>query len=213
MLSKRLFLGTSLTLALTGLGIAQTKQKAKPGAGSAKSAKLTGPLLFAAQCAPCHGAKGEGGAGYPKALIGSQTTQELASFLNKTMPPGPKHIAVADASLVAAFMQDAFYSPIAQERNRPARVSLSRLTSRQFKSAVADLIGSFRGNPTIGTERGLKAEYFKAKRFNNNERVAIFYVKMKKTGNTTSQSFNIGIVPKLFPETSIFIDPKVINNG
>ncbi|WP_394795228.1 DUF1592 domain-containing protein [Armatimonas sp.] len=169
MLSKRLLLGTSLTLALTGLGVAQTKQKAKPAL--AKSAKPTGPQLFAAQCAPCHGAKGEGGAGYNKALIGSQTIPELASFLNKTMPPGPKHIVAADASQVAAFMQDAFYSPLAQERNRPARVSLSRLTARQFKSAVADLLGSFRPGAAVGTEHGLKAEYFKAKRFNNNERV------------------------------------------
>ncbi|WP_395095279.1 DUF1592 domain-containing protein [Armatimonas sp.] len=166
---RAFFLGTSLTLALTGLGVAQTKQKAKPAL--AKSVRLTGPQLFAAQCAPCHGAKGEGGVGYSKALIGSQTTRELASFLNKTMPPGPKHIAAADASLVAAFMQDAFYSPLAQERNRPARVSLSRLTARQFKSAVADLVGSFRGSANLGVERGLKAEYFKAKRFNNNERV------------------------------------------
>ena len=167
MLSKRLLLGTSLTLALTGLGIAQTKPKAKP-----MTAKpTTGQRLFTAQCAPCHGAKGEGGAGYPKALIGAQTTAELASFVSKTMPPGAKHIAATEASLVAAFMQDAFYSPIAQERNRPARVSLSRLTARQFKSAVADLVGSFRGNAAIGAERGLKAEYFKAKHFDNKERV------------------------------------------
>ncbi|MCX6367190.1 MAG: DUF1592 domain-containing protein [Armatimonadetes bacterium] len=166
MLSKRLILGISLTLALTGLGAAQTKPKTKSASG-----KPSGQQLFAAQCAPCHGAKGEGGAGYPKALVGTQTTPDLASFLNKTMPPGPKHIAVADAKLVAAFMQDAFYSPIAQERNRPARVSLSRLTSRQLKSAVADLVGSFRGSASVGAERGLKAQYFKAKRFDSKERV------------------------------------------
>lgn len=170
MLSKRLLLGTSLTLALTGLGVAQTKQKPKPKS-SVAAAKPTGAQLFAAQCAPCHGAKGEGGAGYPKALAGTQTTQELASFVSKTMPPGNKHIAPAEASLVAAFMQDAFYSPIAQERNRPARVSLSRLTARQFKSAVADLVGSFRGGATVGEERGLKAQYFKAKRFDQKERI------------------------------------------
>ena len=47
---RAFFLGTSLTLALTGLGVAQTKQKAKPAL--AKSVRLTGPQLFAAQCAP-----------------------------------------------------------------------------------------------------------------------------------------------------------------
>lgn len=151
---------------LAGLGSAQTKPRPKTASG-----KPSGQQLFVAQCAPCHGAKGEGGAGYPKPLTGTQTTPELASFLSKTMPPGTKHIAASDAKLVAAFMQDAFYSPIAQERNRPARVSLSRLTSRQFKSAVADLVGSFRGSATVGIERGLKAQYFKAKRFDSKERV------------------------------------------
>lgn len=171
MISKKLVFGVGLTLVLTGLGLAQTKQgkPTKPDRGN--KAAPTGASVFAAQCAPCHGARGEGGAGYPKPLTGTQTTAELASFLTKTMPPGAKHIGASDAKLVAAFLQDAFYSPLAQERNRPARVSLSRLTARQFKVAVADLIGSFRPEPKSSVERGLRAEYFKAKRFQNNERV------------------------------------------
>ena len=51
-----------------------------------------------------------------------------------------------DAEKVAAYIYEAFYSKAAQARNpfRPARIELSRLTVRQYRNAVADLIGSFR---------------------------------------------------------------------
>src|SRR5207244_12673845 len=45
---------------------------------------------------------------------------------------------------VAAYIHDAFYSPLGQARNKPARIELSRLTVRQYQNAVADLVGSFR---------------------------------------------------------------------
>ena len=87
------------------------------------------------------------------------------------MPPGAKKCSAADAPKVAAYIHDAFYSPLAQERNRPARVALSRLTVRQLKNAVTDLVGSFRDPVPVGKTQGLRAEYFRANAFQEKDRV------------------------------------------
>jgi hypothetical protein len=70
-----------------------------------------------------------------------------------------------EAESVAAFIHDAFYSKIAQARNKPPRIDLARLTVRQYRNVVADLIGSFK-EPIKwdDAQHGLKAEYFKSKR-------------------------------------------------
>ena len=60
---------------------------------------------------------------------------------------------------------------MAQARNKPARIELSRLTVRQYRNAVADLVGSFRPPASPGEERGLRGEYFKSRRFRNNDRL------------------------------------------
>ena len=46
-----------------------------------------------------------------------------------------------------------------RDKFRVPRIEMSRLTVRQYRNAVADLIGSFRGGGQWGEERGLKAEY------------------------------------------------------
>ncbi|MBC7820296.1 MAG: DUF1592 domain-containing protein, partial [Planctomycetaceae bacterium] len=71
---------------------------------------------------------------------------------------------------VSQFIHDTFYSPTAQARNKPVRVELSRLTVRQYRNAVADLIGSFRGAGRIDDKEGLRGEYFKARGFRGNAR-------------------------------------------
>ena len=75
-----------------------------------------------------------------------------------------------NADAVAAYIYDAFYSKTAQERNRPARVELARLTVRQYRNAVADLIGSFRESGNWGDVRGLDGEYFKTRRMGDGNR-------------------------------------------
>src|SRR5205823_3966436 len=78
----------------------------------------------------------------------------------------------ADAEKVATYVYDAFYSKIAQARNQPARVELSRLTVRQYRNAVADVVGSFRpASPPWDDRRGLRGEYFKSRRMQANQRV------------------------------------------
>ncbi len=164
------------TSAVSSLALPAQKGSAnrKPTAKSAPK-EQTGAQLFAAQCADCHGAKGEGGPGFARALTGSQSIDQLTRYLSASMPPGPKHVSSSEAKKLAPYIYDAFYGPIAQERNTPARVALSRLTVRQYKNTVADLIGSFRGGASAGDKKdakqGLRAQYFKARSFNQNDRV------------------------------------------
>lgn len=133
----------------------------------------TGEQIFRQECASCHGAKGEGTKAYNKRLAGSRSASDLASFIHNSMPPrAPKKLPVEDARKVAAYIFDAFYSPIAQARTKAARIELSHLTVRQYRNAVTDLIGSFRPSPPLDARRGLRGEYFKSGRFRSNERIA-----------------------------------------
>ncbi len=123
----------------------------------------TGEQIFRQQCATCHGAAGEGTDDhYPLPLVGERSVASLARLIAKTMPEdAPGECVGEDAERVAAFIYDAFYSKAAQARNKfqPPRIELARLTVRQYRSAVADLIGSFRPVVPWGEERGLKAEF------------------------------------------------------
>ena len=77
---------------------------------------------------------------------------QLAQLIAKTMPEDDPGTCVGpDAEKVAAYIHEAFYSKTAQARNAPARIELSRLTVRQYRNAVADLVGSFRGQAPRGT--------------------------------------------------------------
>jgi mono/diheme cytochrome c family protein len=125
------------------------------------AADETGEQIFKANCAKCHGEQGQGVEDqYPDPLAGELPLAELAALIDKTMPEGePEKIDAQQAKKVAAYIYDAFYSPIAQARNQPARIELSRLTVRQYQNTVIDLVGSFRSASETSAERGLKAEY------------------------------------------------------
>lgn len=156
----------TLLVSFSGVLAAQAVPRAK-----AAALAVSGEQLFRQRCAACHGARGEGTKQRQKPLAGDRSVGELASLIARTMPPGPKKCSAPDATKVAAFIHQAFYSPLAQERNRPARIELSRLTVRQYRSAVSDLVSSFRPTPPAEERRGLRGEYFKSRRFRPNERV------------------------------------------
>ena len=126
----------------------------------------SGESIYQEQCARCHGQKGEGvDEHYPNPLIGDRSLAELTQYIEKSMPEDdPGKCVGDDAAKVAAFVFDAFYSPIAQARNKPVRIELSRLTVRQYRNAVADLVGSFRSAAQWDGERGLRGEYSKGRR-------------------------------------------------
>src|SRR5262245_26847032 len=133
------------------------------------SAEPTGAQIFKAKCATCHGATGEGTKKYKKRLEGDRSVAQLAALIGETMPDSdPGSLSQKEAQAVAAYVHDSFYSRIARDRNRPARIELARLTVRQYRNAVADVLGSFRGPVKWSDQRGLKAEYFSGRRFGGN---------------------------------------------
>src|SRR5262249_12952223 len=134
-----------------------------PRAAFADGPGLTGEQIYRQKCASCHGASGEGSdEHYPRPLFGERPVASLARLIAKTMPEdAPGECVGEDADKVAAYIYKAFYSKDAQARNkfRLPRIELSRLTVRQYRNAVTDLIGSFRTSKAWDTERGLKGDY------------------------------------------------------
>ncbi len=133
--------------------------------GTVRGGELTGQQIYAAQCARCHGAQGEGTAEHPDPLVGNLSVAQLDELIAETMPEDdPGHLSAAESQAVAKYLHGAFYSPVARQRNRPARIELARLTVRQYRHCVTDLVGSFRGSSDLGSERGLQAEYYRGRR-------------------------------------------------
>ena len=123
----------------------------------------TGEEIYRRQCAACHGAIGEGTDDhYPRPLVGERSVPALARLIAKTMPDdAPGECVGEDADRVAAYIYETFYSKSAQARAKfqGPRIELSRLTVRQYRSSLADLVGSFQGSARWDDQRGLKAEY------------------------------------------------------
>jgi hypothetical protein len=134
--------------------------------------KLTGEQIYRQSCAHCHGERGEGVKDeYKETLTGDRSIAQLAQLIAKTMPKDDVGSCSAeDAQSVAAYIFDAFYSPAAQIRNSPPRIEMSRLTVKQYRNAVSDLVGSFRWEPKWENQQGLKGEYFKSRRMNGDQR-------------------------------------------
>jgi hypothetical protein len=123
----------------------------------------TGEQIYRERCATCHGAMGEGTDDhYPRPLVGERSVAALARLIAKTMPDDDPGTCVGeDAQMVAAYVHESFYSKAAQARHRfqLPHIELSRLTVRQYRNAVTDLIGSFRSPGRWDNQRGLKADY------------------------------------------------------
>jgi cytochrome c553 len=131
----------------------------------------TGEQIYRQRCARCHGPDGQGTKKHKDPLAGDKSAAELTKVIDETMPEDdPGSLPKADAEKVAAYVHEAFYSPAARARNKPARVELSRLTVRQYRNAVADLVGSFRPPAQPDDRRGLHAEYYKSRRFRPGDR-------------------------------------------
>lgn len=130
-----------------------------------------GKALFAKSCAPCHGEAGKGGPGFKNPLRGNLSVAQLGKFIHTSMPPGNKKATVSDSVKIAAYMHAEFYSPIAQARNEPARVQLSRLTVKQFRNSVADLVRNFQPALPWDSKPGFRAEYFAGRERNDKSRL------------------------------------------
>jgi len=122
-----------------------------------------GITIYREHCERCHGEGGKGTEDVPQPLVGDRSVAQLARYIDETMPEDdPGRVTAAAAREVAAYVHQTFYSPVARDRHRPARVELSRLTVRQHRTAIADLVGSFRATPPTGDgARGLRGAYFR----------------------------------------------------
>lgn len=135
------------------------------GSARAADADLDGKQIYANKCAQCHGSAGEGSKDIASPLEGDLSISELAKVIQETMPEDdPGSLSPEESQAVAAHVHDAFYSAIARARNKPARIELARLTVRQYRHAVADLIGSFAPPVKQTSDRGLEGEYFNGRR-------------------------------------------------
>ncbi len=124
-----------------------------------------GEAVYVRQCLDCHGKAGEGTKEYPYALVGDKSVKQLARYIEKTMPEDdPGTCTGDDADSVAQYIHENFYSGIAQIRNKPPRIELSRLTVRQYQNALADLVSGFRGPMEWDGPKGLHGEYYNSHR-------------------------------------------------
>jgi hypothetical protein len=140
-------------------------------ASVASAADHPGLTIYKEHCGRCHGDNGGGTTDLPDPLVGDLSVNQLAASIDETMPEDdPSKVTGEAARRVAEYIHATFYSPVARDRNRPARIELSRLTVRQYQNTVADLIASFRGRgPGIDDRRGLKGEYFLGRDFDRGE--------------------------------------------
>jgi hypothetical protein len=140
---------------------------------AADEGHAAGEKIYRQRCATCHGAAGEGTEDdYPHPLAGDRSVPQLAKLIAKTMPSDdPGTCKGEDADKVASYIYDTFYSKAAQARNKPPRVELTRLTVRQYRNAVADVIGGFRAPGQWDDRRGLQGEYYKSKRLRGSDKV------------------------------------------
>jgi mono/diheme cytochrome c family protein len=142
-------------LVLAGLAATPAAADERPGA-----------LLYRQRCAACHGPSGEGTPDeYPRVLAGDRSLDQITRLIARTMPSDdPGSLSQGEAEAVAAYVFESFYGPQAQARNRPPRIELSRLTVRQYRNAVADLLATFREPPRPDDRQGLQGVYTKGRR-------------------------------------------------
>lgn len=131
------------------------------------AAEPDGATIFRDHCVRCHGADGGGTAEVPEPLGGDRSLAQLADLIERTMPEDdPTAVTGAAARAVAAYVHEVLL-PGRSGAAATVGIEPARLTARQHRLAVADLLLAFRGR-LAGTDgpHGLRAEYFRGRDFN-----------------------------------------------
>lgn len=139
----------------------------------AQDGPVTGEAIYAKHCARCHGKHGEGVEDeVDEPLQGDRPLVSLARYIDRKMPEDkPEELNAEESQRVAEYIMGAFYSEEARAKSGPPpKVDFARLTNRQFRESVADLIGSFGKSTPLGEGRGLRAQYFQSDGMNKKAR-------------------------------------------
>jgi cytochrome c len=105
-----------------------------------------GAAIYREHCLRCHGDNGVGTPAAPAPLVGDRSVGQLTRYVADTMPEDdPTAVTGEAAAAVAEWIHGRFYSTLARDRHRPARVELARLTVGQHQNAIADLVGALSG--------------------------------------------------------------------
>ncbi|MDP6719294.1 MAG: PA14 domain-containing protein, partial [Pirellulaceae bacterium] len=151
-----------LMLPMFGLAVVSSAAEPPPPPKTPPLDNHAGKAIYMKLCTECHGKNGE--AVKDKTddpLRGKRSIPSLARRIEKSMPEDHEKKCVGkDAQAVAEYIYHAFYSVEARARNTPARVEVTRLTGRQFRNSIADVLLSFRGDIAFGKVRGLRATYY-----------------------------------------------------
>jgi len=141
----------------------------------AQEAPPAGDAIYSQHCASCHGKNGEGVADEcDEPLHGERSLDSLSRYIDRKMPEDDPDLLNAEESRrVAEYIMGAFYSPEARAKSNPPKMAVARLTNRQYRESVADLLGSFGRITVPGEGRGLKAQYFQSDGMNKKARKAL----------------------------------------
>ena len=144
---------------------------AASGVWASASELSRGAKLYQDQCVKCHGPKGEGVADeYDEPLYGERSLASLTRLIERTMPEDdPDKCLGEDAEAVASYIYDAFYSLQARARINPPTIDPARLTNRQYRESVTDLIATFLDPARPESTGGLEAEYYQSKGMNKKD--------------------------------------------
>ncbi len=163
-MSAHPFTYSFLRSALLGLGLA--------GTASAAEVERSGEAIYHRHCADCHGESGEGSAEHDvDAMDGGRSIASLTRYIDRRMPEDePELVTGADAEKVAAYMMGEFYGADARARRTAVpEKAFARLTNRQFRESLADLIGSFGETKPHGEGSGLTGQYFQSRGMNKKQ--------------------------------------------
>ena len=131
-----------------------------PAIVTAEDSPPDGKTVYAEKCVRCHGREGQGSENVDGRLTGTLSVAQLAKLVQETMPEDdPETLTAAESKAVADYIHNAFYSAVARDRNRPARVALARLTVRQHRQVLTDLIGLTGVSNDSESVPGLQAKY------------------------------------------------------
>jgi hypothetical protein len=117
--------------------------KGEGDGGSSQNADnvAAGSKIYAAQCARCHGGKGEGGTG-PSLRNEQKSEADLVGIVSATMPADQNTKCAGDcATAVVEYILATFKGALQCDAPAPLPRGLRLLTTREYRNTVKDLLG------------------------------------------------------------------------